>query len=189
MTHRFGFAPPIAALLFGISLAVPACSGDGDANGSPKANTPTAPSAKKPRRSERPARPALERHDPLPALVRHELKGVHEPTRRRHGEPVVGSAHARLRRRRDARAVSRSGAEALASRSWGRRNFERALTPPEFFDLQDELHSAASDLRDAAGKNDDPAIATHFARITSTCIRCHALYLRMPSDKAPASEK
>ena len=53
--------------------------------------------------------------------------------------------------------------------------------PTEFFDLQDTLHEAASELAIAADNRDDEAMADAYARLTVTCVRCHSLYLALPA--------
>jgi hypothetical protein len=55
------------------------------------------------------------------------------------------------------------------------------LLPRRFFDLQDELHGQAVALADAARRRDDEGIARTYGAMTSTCIRCHSLYLRLPA--------
>lgn len=171
-----------------LALLVGACASD-TAAPPPPSSTPTSvntnatPEATpKPAREKR-TRGPLVRQDPLPALIRQELK-----TRMtEHGDDMESlmwsalmldydSVSAISRFLADAPRLSRPGPAAA------RGTLNEAL-PPRFFDLQDELHQAATDLLVAAQKNDDAAIAKHVGRITTTCISCHALYLRMPAQR------
>jgi cytochrome c556 len=52
--------------------------------------------------------------------------------------------------------------------------------PEEFFTLQNEFEDAALQLSDAAQRKDDKAIANQYGRLVTTCVSCHAVYLKFP---------
>jgi len=52
-----------------------------------------------------------------------------------------------------------------------------AQLPARFFDLQDDLKKAATDLATAAHGHDDRAMSKAFGRLTETCVACHSVYL------------
>jgi cytochrome c556 len=54
-----------------------------------------------------------------------------------------------------------------------------ALFPEKFFVFQDALHDEAARLVAAAKAQDDTALAESYGRLSSTCVACHAVYMRM----------
>ena len=52
-----------------------------------------------------------------------------------------------------------------------------AALPERFFVLQDELRTRTKQLREAATRRDDQALATAYGRLTATCVECHSAYL------------
>jgi cytochrome c' len=65
----------------------------------------------------------------------------------------------------------------LARPRVGESDLLNALLPARFFDLQDELQAAASNLAIAAHSHDDRAMAKAFGHLTETCVACHSIYL------------
>lgn len=59
--------------------------------------------------------------------------------------------------------------------------------PARFFTLQDQLVRNAGALRQAARARDDNAVAQEYGRLATTCVQCHAVYLRAPSKPAGAA--
>lgn len=60
-----------------------------------------------------------------------------------------------------------------------------ASLPSRFFALQDQLSTQAKALAKAAHEVDHPGMAKAFGELTSTCVRCHSIYLGEPSDSLP----
>lgn len=52
-----------------------------------------------------------------------------------------------------------------------------AALPERFFVLQDEVRTRTKQIRDAATRRDDQALATAYGRLTATCVECHSAYL------------
>ncbi len=63
----------------------------------------------------------------------------------------------------------------------GQEDTVNALLPPEFFELQDQLLSSIRGLRAAAEEKQDGGMADEYAKVASTCIQCHSLYLHFPT--------
>jgi hypothetical protein len=53
----------------------------------------------------------------------------------------------------------------------------QAALPARFFELQKDLKNQAHALEEAAGKRDDRAMAAAYARLSETCVACHAAYV------------
>lgn len=67
---------------------------------------------------------------------------------------------------------------------------QRGQIPMSFFDLQDRMYAAASELHRAATARDDMAAAKAYGDLTQTCIACHSIYLHLgaePGDQANPS--
>jgi cytochrome c556 len=164
---------PIAALL---AVTTVHCSG----NTAPRGDSPA--SAAVPPSSDRGTATTpsgdLERTDDLPGAARQAL---HEPMRR-HAEnmEVLLRAALMLDYAGTAAIADRILDEPRVSRAPGDPDAVNAAFPPEFFRLQDQLYSAATELAAAARQRDDAALAGAFARLSRTCVSCHSIYLRMP---------
>jgi hypothetical protein len=78
-------------------------------------------------------------------------------------------------------AAEMAKAPTLARAGVGQEDTINAFLPEEFFELQDQLTSSIAGLRSAALARHDGAIATEYAKVASTCIQCHSLYLRFPT--------
>jgi hypothetical protein len=52
-----------------------------------------------------------------------------------------------------------------------------AALPERFFLLQDDLHSRAGALVDAARAKNDKRLGQAFGRLTETCVECHSAYV------------
>jgi len=78
----------------------------------------------------------------------------------------------------------------LSRPSDGPLNPLTAILPDKFFDHQDAFYEHAGALFRAARAKDDEAIAASYGQLATTCVGCHALYLRIdptPDDEAPGS--
>jgi hypothetical protein len=72
---------------------------------------------------------------------------------------------------------------ALARPDPARPDLLNTTVPGRFFDLQDEMREGARALAAASAVRNDAAMATSFALVASSCIRCHAAFL------APAGKR
>ena len=171
-----------------IVIAIASLAGCAD-NGSAPAGSSAAPAAQKeaaPAASgdEAPAvTPSreLKRQEPLPELARDLLR----TTMVSHGENMENLQWATLM-------LDYESIETLAGWIGTRPRFARAgagqedtvnyALPEGFFAFQDQLRESAQALARAAEARDDAAIASAYGRMTQTCIGCHSLYLRLPSD-------
>ena len=57
-----------------------------------------------------------------------------------------------------------------------------ALLPEAFFQLQDDLATQAAALAEVAPRREPAALSAALSRLTDTCMRCHAAYLRDPAE-------
>lgn len=142
-------------------------------NGAPEASGDRAPAVTPSRE--------LKRREPLPELARDVLR----TTMVSHGENMENLQWATLM-------LDYESIETLAGWIGTRPRLARATAgqedtlnyalPDEFFAFQDQLRESAQALARGAEARDDAAIADAYGRMTQTCIGCHSLYLRLPSE-------
>jgi len=116
------------------------------------------------------------RREPLPPLVAELL----EPRMRRHADQLLALQAAVISV--DHPRVEEAAKALLAEPRLSRPSAAAGETlndaiPPEFFDLQDQLVSAAHALEIAARARDEARLGEAFALLTATCVACHASYL------------
>lgn len=128
--------------------------------------------------TQRPERPGLVRSEPLPELAR---KVLHERMTE-HGDDMESLLWSVLMLDHDTAAsiAERISRTPKLSRPDRDPNTVNAALPERFFELQDQLYDGAAELRRAALARDDAAVARTYAKISSACISCHSLYLRLP---------
>jgi len=146
---------------------------------------PDATAAAEPTPAETPdERQGLVRSEPLPELAAKVMR----KQMGRHAQRMEGLQwSALLLNYETTKAISSSiASEPRIARPTGDMDTINQIIPPAFYDLQDELHSAAGELATASEAKDDPGMTKAYARLTKTCISCHSLYLRMPGTKAEA---
>ncbi len=137
-----------------------------------KKGAPQAGSSEKPRDS-------LPEPDYLPEDARRVLK----KKMARHGKDMVELMLSVTLLRYD---VAREAAQRIASEPRmarpivGGEGDVNAALPERFFVLQDEARMRAREVRDAAAKRNDKALAESFGRLTETCVSCHSAYLNPP---------
>ncbi len=81
-------------------------------------------------------------------------------------EDTLETAHEIAAQPAIARPAKGAGADDLAS-----------MLPKEFFDLQDDLRSRATELGEAATVGDDAEIAKSWGQLSETCVACHTVFL------------
>ncbi|MEM9491025.1 MAG: hypothetical protein AAGC55_17885 [Myxococcota bacterium] len=154
------------ALVLLAALAPVSCS----KNGGGEAQSPAAPGG---------SRPALERAEPLPDIARDLLR----ENMIEHGDSMESLLWSALMLEHEMTEVVVAqilGQPRMARPSSGDADTVNAALPAEFYDLQDQMFSAAEELRLAAAQRDDIATARFYAQLTETCVTCHALYLSLP---------
>jgi hypothetical protein len=162
-----------------IALSLAGCSQKADRQ--PQQPSATDHKATKPHKV---TRPKLTRTEPLPQLARQMLRD----SMREHGDDMENLFWTVLMLDYDstvtlAKAVGRSPKLSRPPPSED-PNTLNAQLPSAFFDLQDDLFRATDALAAAATARDDAAIAKRFAELNDVCVRCHALYLKIPGEVA-----
>jgi len=74
-------------------------------------------------------------------------------------------------------ALELADATGLAKPRPGEEGTLNAALPPPFFVFQDQLRARASELARVAGQRNNSELSKSFARLTETCMACHAVYL------------
>jgi len=123
-------------------------------------------------------RQGLVRSEPLPELAAKVMR----KQMGRHAQRMEGLQWSALLLNYDTtKAISSSiASEPRIARPTGDMDTINQIIPPAFYDLQDELHTAAGELATASEGKDDAGMTRAYARLTKTCISCHSLYLRIP---------
>jgi cytochrome c556 len=171
-----------------IVLAAVALAGCKDAKPTkPATNPTTSPStvapamqAASPTVAANVERPKLIRAEPLPQIARAALRKRMQS----HGDDTENLLWAALMldfESTEGIAAMISKAPTLARPHQDDLDTINAMLPPQFFDLQEQLDTAISNLRTAAKAKDGEAVATQYGKTVETCIACHSLFLQFPT--------
>ena len=145
--------------------------------GAPSVATSAAPAAAPPvsgaPAAYRSTAPPREEVPPAVRALLHARMGRHAEVLRRLVEASLRLDHRAIGAAVDALL----GEGALARADPTHPDLLNATVPLRFFELQDEMREGARALAAASAVGNDAAVATSFALITSSCIRCHAAFL------------
>lgn len=128
-----------------------------------------------------PQRPTLQRKEPLPELARDLLRKYMIE----HGDSMESLLWSALM-------LEHQMTEVVVEQILGQPRLSRPVAseagdtlndwlPPRFYELQEQMFTAAEELRFAASKRDDVGTAKSYARLAETCVTCHSLFLSLPS--------
>jgi len=123
---------------------------------------------------------ALAQPRPTEHALSPEAHASMRPRMKQHGpemEQLIWSVILLQRNQTRVLADHIAGAERLARPLPGQLDTINAEVPELFFALQDTLRDRAEELRDAAAKGDNDAVASAFGRLAESCVACHTRYL------------